>query len=307
MSTAAARGGVLALPGRLLGLVRDMVVGTLLCLTPVTSVIALGWLTRVMAATIARRTGGPGAPVGWLLGPRGQGAVTRLLGGLGANIRAGVLTLAGLALLTLPFTVAWLGAWWAGWENSFNKGYEQASVGPLAWAAATAVALPVLAHLPIALAHWAHEGRFGAFFEVRRIRQIFAAAGWRAVWLAVLSALAVVPFFGLRGLPVFVEGFVPGFATMTPEAQAQVAQGFDLLGAALAFGILLFLRRRAAVIYARAVGGTRAPSRTGRVLGLMLAMLIWLALPVAIVFGQFLNYAPALWLTHPLFLLPWAG
>jgi len=273
----------------------------------VTSVIALGWLTRVMAATIARRTGGAVAPVGWLLCPRGQGAVTRLLGGLGANIRAGVLTLAGLALLTLPFTVAWLGAWWAGWENSFNKGYEQASVGPLAWAAATAVALPVLAHLPIALAHWAHEGRFGAFFEVRRIRQIFAAAGWRAVWLAVLSALAVVPFFGLRGLPVFVEGVVPGFATMTPESQAQVAQGFDLLGAALAFGILLFLRQRAAVIYARAVGADRAPSRAGRALWLMLAMLIWLALPVAIVFGQFLNYAPALWLTHPLFLLPWAG
>ncbi|MEM9473747.1 MAG: hypothetical protein AAGA71_00515 [Pseudomonadota bacterium] len=307
MSTATARGGVLALPGRLLGLIRDMVVGTLLCLTPVTSVIALGWLTRVMAATIARRTGGAGASVGWLLGPGGQGAVTRLLGGLGANIRAGVLTLAGLALLTLPFTVAWLGAWWAGWENSFNKGYEQASVGPLAWAAATAVALPVLAHLPFALAHCAHEGRFGAFFEVRRIRQIFAAAGWRAVWLAVLSALAVVPFFGLRGLPVFVEGFVPGFATMNPEAQAQVAQGFDLLRAALAFGILLFLRQRAAVIYARAVGATRAPSRAGRVLWLMLAMLIWLALPVAIVFGQFLNYAPALWLTHPLFLLPWAG
>ncbi|MBT8456227.1 MAG: hypothetical protein HKO95_14895 [Rhodobacteraceae bacterium] len=307
MTAMAARGGLLALPGRLLGLVRVLAVGTLLCLSPLTSLIALGWLTRVMGATIARRSGGEAEPVGWILGPRGQGAVTRLAGGLGANIRAGVLTAAGLALWTLPFTVAWLGAWWAGWENSFNKGYEQAAVGPLVWLVATVVAVPVLAHLPFALAHWAAERRMAAFFELRRIRAVFAAAGWRAVWLAFLSALAVVPFFGLRGLPVFVEGYVPGFAGMSPEEQAQVAQGFDLLGAAVAFGALFFLRQRAAAIYARAVTRATAPSRIGRVLWFGLASLLWLVLPVAIVFGQFLNYDPVLWLTHPLFLLPWAG
>lgn len=307
MSTATARGAVLALPGRLIGLVRDLVVGTLLCLSPLTALIALGWLTRVMGATIARRTGAEVQPVGWILGPRGQGGVTRIAGGLAANIRGGVLTAAGLAILTLPFTLAWLGAWWAGWENSFNKGYEQASVGPLVWMIATAVALPILAHLPFALAHFAAEGRFAAFFEVRRIRAVFAAAGWRAVWLAFLSSLAVVSFFGLRGLPVFVEGIIPGFAEMTPEDQMRVARGFTLFGAALAFGAMLFLRQRAAAIYARACLRLDPPSRLARGLWLTLAMVLWLALPVAIVFGQFLNYDPLLWLTHPLILLPWAG
>ncbi|MEO1153456.1 MAG: hypothetical protein AAFX59_06205 [Pseudomonadota bacterium] len=307
MSTVTARGGVLALPGRLIGLARDLVVGMLLCLSPLTSLIALGWLTRVMGATIARRTGAEPPTVGWILGPRGQGGVTRALGGLAANIRSGVLTALGLAILTLPFTLAWLGAWWAGWENSFNKGYEQASVGPLVWMIATAAALPILAHLPFALAHFAAQRRLGAFFEVGQIRQNFAAAGWRAVWLALLSALAVVPFFGLRGLPVFVEGIVPGFADMTPEDQLQVARGFALFGAGLAFSTMLFLRQARRRIYARARLRPDPPARLARWLWLILAMALWLALPVAIVFGQFLNYDPLIWLTHPLILLPWAG
>ncbi|MEL6643838.1 MAG: hypothetical protein AAFQ79_07885 [Pseudomonadota bacterium] len=322
MSTATARRGVLALPGRLVGLIRDLILGTLFCLTPVTALIALGWLTRVMGATIDRHRGQAPEPVGWILGPKGQGGIARALGGLGANIRSGVMTAAGLAVFTLPFTLAWLGAWWAGWENSFNKGYEQASVGPLIWFAGTALALPVLAHLPFALAHFAAERRWPAFFELRRIHSVFAAAGWRAVWLALLSALTVVPFFGLRAMPVFVEGIVPGFAEMTPEAQLQVARGFMLAGAALSFAVLLFLRTMAARLYARSIPRAAArwpalwpdvraegavPSRVMRWVWLGLAMLVWLAVPVSIVFGQFMNYDPVLWLTHPLYLLPWAG
>ena len=250
---------------RFFGLLRDLIVGTLLCTTPVTSVIALGWLTRRMGWAIDRRWQRETAKPGWILGPRGQGRTARLLGGLGANIRTGVLTGAGLALLTLPFTLPWLGAWWAGWENSFNKGYEQADVGPVVWLAATAIALPILAHLPLALAHAASEARFGAFFEIRRIRSVAAASGWRLTWLAVLSALFCIPLFGMRAIPVFIEDIVPGFHAMGPEAQGQIAGLFTLGTAALAFTGLLFLRHRAAAIYARATPRA-ARGRQGRAL-----------------------------------------
>jgi len=90
-----------------------------------------------------------GAPrPGWVMGPRGAGLVVRLLGGLGANVSAGVRMLAGLAIWTLPFTILWLGAWWAGWENSLNKGYEQAQIGPAVFLAGTILALPLLTLLP---------------------------------------------------------------------------------------------------------------------------------------------------------------
>ena len=296
MTTLAAQSTLVRMRMRLLGWLRDLDIGTLLCLSPLTALLVLGWQTRSMAARIQTQLGQPSPSPGWLIGQRGSGWVVRLFGGVAANIRTGIVAATGLALITLPFTGLWLGAWWAGWENSFNKGYEQASIGPLTWFLGAFIALPILAHLPLALAHASAEGRLGAFLEWRRIRSIFAAAGWRVVWLALLSVALSVPFFGLRALPVFVEGIVPAFADMTTEEQLQVAQGFDLAGAALAFVLILFLRNRAAAVYSlaapRAARGRsashwdghwikeiaprgRESSRLTAALWLLLACVIW--------------------------------
>jgi hypothetical protein len=317
-----------ALPVKALGVGRDLVVGTLLCLSPVTAILALGWITRRMATTMDRRWGEAASRPGWIMGHPGGGVLQRWLGGLSANIEAGLRTAAGLFVLTLPVTLAWLGAWWAGWENSFNKGYEQSAVGPAVWMAATLVSLPVLAHLPLALAHAAAEGRVSAFLEWRRIRSIGAAAGWRLVWIAILSVAASALFFATRVVPTFIEGIVPGFTEFSATEQAEIAGRIDLLSAALAFVIMAYLRHRAAVIYAlaapRAAHGKSAslwdghrlcnidpqggaPSRLSASLWLLLACVAWLGLPVLIVAGQFLNYAPVLWIFHPVMTLPWIG
>lgn len=328
MTALASPAAVAKLPVRLFRAVFNLAVGSVLCLSPLTAILALGWLSRRMAGRIGARLGQPADHPGWILGPRGQGWIIRLLGGLAANIRAGVISAAGLAALTLPFTMLWLGAWWAGWENSFNKGYEQSDVGPATWFLGTLIALPVLAHLPLALAHASAEGRFGAFFEYRRIRSVFRAAGWRVAWLASLSVVLCVPLFAVRALPVFIEGILPGFDDLQATEQRQVAQLLELVGAGLAFAIVLFLRDRASSIYAlaarRAARGRaraawkdcaalgtecigREPSRPLAALWLILSCVIWLGLPILIVMSQFVNYTPVLWLTHPVFLLPWAG
>lgn len=328
MTALASPAAVTRLPVRLFRAMFNLVVGALFCMSPLTALLVLGWLSRRIAARVDVRLGRAVSSPGWVLGPRGKGWIVRLLGGLAANIRAGVMSAAGLAALTLPFTMLWLGAWWAGWENSFNKGYEQSAVGPVTWILGALIALPVLAHLPLALAHASAEGRFGAFFEYRRIRSVFRAAGWRVAWLALVSVVLCVPFLGVRALPVFIEGIVTGFADMTAAEQLQVAQLFDAAGAALTFVIVLFLRDRASSIYAlalsRAARGRaqavwkdhaalgaaktgREPSRPMAALWLVLACVIWSGLPVLIVMGQFMNYAPVLWLSHPVFLLPWIG
>lgn len=328
MSTAVVRPVLVRLPMRMVGLLRDLIVGTILCVSPLTAPIVLGWQVRRVDATVRRRWGEAVENPGWLKGPRNRGWVAWSLGGLAANIRSGLVALAGLAALSLPFTVLWLGAWWAGWENSFNKGYEQAAVGPSVWFLASLVALPVLAHLPLGLAHAAFEGKLSAFFEWRRIRSIASSAGWRLAWLALMSVTLCVPFFGMRAIPVFIEEIVPGFESMTADGQAQVAQWFDLFGAALAFVLVFFLRHRAAVIYSlaapRAAAGRfshlwvghmaqrvtpigRTPTRMVAAFWVVVASVIWFVLPVLVVMGQFMNYDPILWLTHPVFLLPWAG
>jgi hypothetical protein len=286
-----------ALPWRLIRLARDLAVGGLLCLHPITAIIALGWLARRMAAIM-----GAGATPGWLLGPSGAGRITRALGGLGANIRDGMRTLAGLALLTLPFTVLWLGAWWAGWENSFNKGYEQAAISPLVWFGATAYALLILAHLPFALAHAARQARLGAFAEWRTIRRMRAAAGWRGPMLALVSVTLSLPFLGAQALPAFIEDIVAGFAQMTTENQQSIAGTIHLLTALYSFASLYTLRSMAARIAMRAPG-----SHWLSPLWLVLSCAIWFGLVAQIVIAQFMNYDPWKWLIHPFYLLPWVG
>ena len=283
--------------GRLVRGVLDLAVGGVLCATPVTSVLALGWIARWMAA-VHHGTARPA----WVLGPRGAGLVVRLLGGLGANIAAGVRMLAGLAVWTLPFTVLWLGAWWAGWENSFNKGYEQAMVGPAIFLAGTALALLLLTLLPFAVAHAAAQGRLGAFFALPRILHLARGAGWRGLVLALLSVIAAVPLFGFTALPVFVEHIVPGFGSLTPADQTRIGDRLHLAAAGYAFAAMWLLRHRAAQVCLR----DRNPARLS-MLWLVLSGVVWAGLLVLIVVGQFINYAPVHWITHPLYLLPWPG
>ncbi len=323
--------GTLARPARLTGglarLAMTLLLGALAATTPVTSVIALGWLTRRMGAAIADRFGQAAPAPGWVLGPRGRGRIVRALGGLAQNISAGVGTLAGLALWTMPFAALWLIAWWAGWENSFGKGYEQAAVGPAVFLAATALSLPVIAALPFALAHAAAEGRWTAMAEPRRIRAVTVFAGARMPLIAVATLFAALPILGLRALPVAAPDLFGTVEDMTPEAVASLRSTLDLAGAAWSFASLLVLRLAAARAYAVAApraaaadpalwAGTRAalvaragrrPVRAVRAAWFLLSLAFAFGLFVTVFLGQFMSYAWWRWLTEPAWLLPWPG
>jgi hypothetical protein len=322
-------------PGRfaLLGrLVLNGALGTVFCTGPVTAVVALGWLTRRQGHLARDRFGVAEEAPGWLLGPRevkgrATGRIIRALGGLGANIRAGVMALTALLAWTLPFTLLWLGAWWAGWENSFNKGYEQAFVGPSVYLFGMAFAALILPALPLVLAHLATEDRLSAAFELRRLRSLIAQAGWRVPALAILMALLAVPFAAARGLITTATDWAPWIEDLTPEALAALQGRIDLGLAAWAFGTAWLVRTLAARIYSRAApraagakpglwDGAQAtdaaePARgKGRVVTLLfylVAAAASFALAFLVLAGQFLDHAWWRWVFHPLLTLPWAG
>ena len=322
-------------PGRLSRLARVLmngVIGTLLCAGPVTAVIALGWLTRRQGHLARDRFGLAEEAPGWLLGPheaqgRPTGRIARALGGLAANIRAGLLALAALMVWTLPFTVLWLGAKWAGWENSFNKGYEQAFVGPSVFLFAAFLAALILPTLPLMLAHLAAEDRLSAAFELRRLRGLIAQAGWRIPALSILTAVFAAPFFAARGLITTSGDWAPWVQELTPDAVAALKGQIALALAAVAFLTTWTLRALAARTYAtaapRAAGlrpgrwdGTQAAeaatpakarSRLMTALWYGLAMAATLATAFLILAGQFLDHAWWRWLFHPALTLPWAG
>ncbi len=312
---------------RLLGALKTLIIGTLLCMTPVTAILVLGWLMRRMRFVAHRRSGLDAARPGWILGSRGNGWLVRLLGGFAANIRVGLGAAFSLLLATLPFTAIWSLSWWAGWENSFGKGYEQAFVGPSLGLFGVAVFCLIMIWLPMALAHQAVENRALALFEWRMVRSAVRHSGWGYVMLAAATVFLALPVFAGRGLVVFASGIIPGFDTFTPEQAEQLAGSVMLVKSGYLFVALVILRSWAARLYSNAVaralegpgaalwagsaledghpGGRRGWTLTHWMRSVILVV-IWFALAFQIFLGQFLHYDWYVWLTHPFVFLPWA-
>ena len=193
-----------------------LLVWAVLCAAPVTSMLALGWVSRRMAWRIRQRFDMATDAPDWIMGAQGAGRWERALGGLAAKISMGLRTLAALMAWSLPFSALWLGAWWAGWENSFNKGYEQAFARPVVFVTGLLMAALLLPVIPFMLAHMAAEGRLAAIFQLRRIRGVMAQAGWRIAGLAVLTNAAALPFVGMHGFAALAPGAFPAIDAMTP-------------------------------------------------------------------------------------------
>jgi hypothetical protein len=322
-------------PGRISRLGRFLlngVIGTLLCTAPVTSVVALGWLVRRNGQTARARFGTLEETPGWLLGPRElngrpSGRIARALGGLAGNIRSGLMALTALLCWTLPFTLLWLGAWWAGWENSFNKGYEQAFVGPSVFLFGALLAALILPALPLMFSHLAAEDRLSAAFELRRLRSVIAQSGWRIPALSLLATAFAFPFAAARGLMTTATDWAPWIQDLSPDDLAALKGQIALGLAAMAFFTAWITRTFATRTYARAAARAaglkpglwdgsqaaegavpaRSASRIMTALWYAIAMAITLGLAFLILTGQFLDHAWWRWIFHPALTLPWAS
>ncbi|MEM9147244.1 MAG: hypothetical protein AAGC57_13695 [Pseudomonadota bacterium] len=291
----------------------------LLALHPLGAVLVLGWMLRLMrdeaAISRARLASGAGprrAPLPrWIAGPTGARRwLARRLGGLWETLRWGLASLLTLAASTLPFTLLWLLSWWGGWENSFNKGYEQSWVGPTVALVGVAVALPLMIRLPMALAHQASKGRMSAFFARAAVARRIRAAGWRYVGLIALTVLAALPLFVLQGAPVFVEAWSPGFIERNPDEVNAFISAYRLGATAYLVLVLLRLRRAAARLHARAElrlesGPLPGPlARLGGLLRTLLCLALVFGLVAQVFVAQFVNHQWAVWLLPPLQGLP---
>jgi hypothetical protein len=305
----------------------SLVLGTVLAMTAVTSVWLLGWQVRKMRATALRHAGLAYEVPGFVMGSANRGLVVRLLGGLASNLRSGVLAAASLLLATAPFTVIWLLSWWAGWENSFSKGYEQAFVGPALGLAGVALFCIIMIWLPMALAHQAVEDRAMALFEWRLVQSAVRHSGWGYLALALATVFFSMPVFAGRGLVAFSSAIVPGFDDYGPDQIARLQNAIIWVKAVYVFLFVTFLRLWSARIYASSIAraldgldamkwkesslspgrhGGKRPWRLTHWLRVVLLGAIWLVLATQIFIAQFLNHDWYVWLTHPFVFLPWA-
>ncbi len=84
---------------------------------------------------------------------------------LGLNLKLGLQAVANTWVLTLPACALWLFGWHAGWINSFTKGYESASVGPLIGWSGVLLFIVVMMYLPMAQIRQAVTGEWRSFYQ----------------------------------------------------------------------------------------------------------------------------------------------
>ncbi len=308
----------------------SLLLGTLFTLSAPTAILLLGWFMGHMRHHAHRVANIPVPRPRWFTGPATKGGkLWRAFGGIWTLLRRGIGASLSLFVATFPFAVFWLVAWWAGWENSFNKGYEQAFVGPITGLLGIAIFAAIMVHLPLALVHQSVTDRAFSMFEIAKVRSALAHTGWAYVFWTATLLIFSLPLFASRGLPVFGEGIIPTLSEMSAEQVANLKLLFKLITGAYIFLALVILRRWSAVIFARAVQraawgrdaelwqgtllkGKEPPKRTStpwrfsRAIRMVVLLSLWVGVAVLIFVGQFLNHSWFVWLSHPFVFLPWA-
>ncbi len=299
---------------RLIVALLRFLVGIALCLHPLTAIVALGWITRRLKGQItALLNGSPAPPWPELLmlhEARGAGRFKLWFGGLLANARVGGKAFTAVLMFTLPVSALWYVGWIAGWENSFNKGYEQAFFWPMISFGAVIVSAPLLTLLPMAIAHQAATNRVAAVWELRWIFSLYRHAPWSNLGLLLMIVIGFVALLGVRALPTFADHISQRVAAGEPASVERYLWEIRLAATTLLFTGLLVLRSAMGRVYAKA-SGSLEKGRAGGVVSTgicyALSTAIWLAVVFSFFLAQFLNYNWYSWLNQPVLMLPWLG
>ena len=172
---------------------------------------------------------------------------------LAGNIRIGVQGILNTWVLTMPACILWLFSWYDGWNNSFNKGYEQAFVGPAVGWLGIMLFLAAMIYVPLAQARQAVTGEWRSFYNFSFVWGL-ARRHWLAcLILAGLTSLFFLPLMIMKTAPQFFGANNPSFANMGPKEVIKLLNGYFFVCAFLVFPLFVALRLVAARIYARGI------------------------------------------------------
>ncbi len=262
------------------------VAGTFFCFNPLLSIIALGWLTRWTQSRVLwgwwrssdRRDQESFPEFGqslsqpviahprWLWGEPLLASqpqttwqkVKRFFyvpfGSLWLNLKTGVVMLFAMQLLLgLPCLLMHFG-WVLGWLNSFNKGYEQAWMGPTFSLLGILLFVLAMLYIPMARAHLAVTGRLRSFFEVRFIWRLARIRLAASLGLAAVIALLSVPLEILKTLPLgFDDGYNPLWANATDAEVQSLLNNYYGLVSLILFGSMILSLMLSARVYRKSL------------------------------------------------------
>lgn len=169
------------------------------------------------------------------------------------NLKVGLQGLFCTYLITGLGCLMMLFSWEFGWLNSFNKGYEQAWIGPTVGLAGIFLFIAAMFYVPMAQVHQAVTGDYRAFFDFRFVWKLIRARLTPYVLLAGLVALLSLPLEILKTAPAFFDGFGNYWSNASDGELFQKLQVYLFACSVVLFLSLLLSHLVAAVVYRSAV------------------------------------------------------
>ena len=175
------------------------------------------------------------------------------------NLRLGVAGMMNTWVVTLLPTLLWVFGWYSGWDNSFNKGYEQFSVGVSISLTGIVLFLAVMLYVPMAQARQAVTGKWRSFYEFRKIRALIRRRRAACLVLAGCYSVASLPVAILIAIPSFITQINPALNDATDLEFLEFMNTYFFWACVVGFTTFVVLRLLAARLYAGAVlGAVRA-------------------------------------------------
>lgn len=260
-----------------------VIAGSALCMNFWTSIIVVGWLFRWMQSrallgwwkqsdrsereSFASFCGsfgpdGPDAHPRWLLAekrnfpdaPHGSFArafqmIKVPFHSLWLNLKTGL-----VAILCIQVVLGWGSllmhfGWEHGWLNSFNKGYEQAWIGPTLGIVGMLLFIAGLFYVPMARAHMATTGDYRAFFDIGFVWRLVRANLTGYLGLAAVIALVSLPLTVLYHLPVGFDGQLSSWTNASDTELRQMLENYFLACAPVVFLAMLLTYGLSARVY----------------------------------------------------------
>lgn len=178
-----------------------------------------------------------------------------LLVALGQNIRVGAQIIFTTWTVTMPGCALMLFAWYAGWLNSFNKGYEQAIIGPATGVAGIGLFIAAMCYVPLAQIRQASTGSWRSFYDFQFVRALIRERFVSCFLLACAYSLFFVPVTVAKIAPAFIMADRPDYATMSNAEALSLLQNYFFGVTFILLPLYIALRIIAAKIYASAVLG----------------------------------------------------
>jgi hypothetical protein len=177
------------------------------------------------------------------------------------NLKVGFQGWFNVCLLTLPGCGLWLFAWYDGWNNSFNKGYEQAAVGPVTGWLGIVLFIAAMFYVPVAQARQASTGQWTSFFHFGMVRRLIRRRWLAVAGLAGLYASLSLPVYVLKTVPAFYPKMNAAWNDLAPASAAAILDAHFFWSCLYVFPVFVLLRLVAGRVYASALwdavrGGT---------------------------------------------------